>query len=301
MLVSVGLPTHRVDKPEEFVTGEAIAELSAAAEKAGFGAVSVTDHPFPGDEWMAKGGHHAVDPFVALAFAAAGTTTVRLHTNLLVVAYRNPYLAAHQVATLDRLSGGRVILGVGAGYLEVEFDALGVPFADRNERTDESIRTMRRAWTGESIDGNTMQPTPVQPGGPPIWIGGNSKRAIRRAVELGQGWSPFPSPSAKLARFTRTTPLASADDLRASVQYAAEHAAAIGRTEPLDVVFMPASLVMTAHDPAGWQAEPLLEEIGMLRAAGMTGMTVTLPGETRRELLDGLERFGAEVLSELAP
>jgi hypothetical protein len=67
------------------------------------------------------------------------------------------------------------------------------------------------------------------------------------------------------------------------------------------VVFMPASLVMTAHDPAGWQAEPLLEEIGMLRAAGMTGMTVTLPGETRRELLDGLERFGAEVLSELAP
>src|SRR5688572_20757527 len=101
MLVSVGLPTHRVDKPEEFVTGEAIAELSAAAEKAGFGAVSVTDHPFPGDEWMAKGGHHAVDPFVALAFAAA-TTTTRLHTNLLVVAYRNPYLAAHQVATLDR-------------------------------------------------------------------------------------------------------------------------------------------------------------------------------------------------------
>lgn len=298
MRVSVGLPTHRVDLGDEFVSGDAIVELAQAAEAAGFDAVNVTDHPFPGDTWLARGGHHAIDPFTALAFAAAATSTVRLHTNLLVVSYRNPWLAAHQVATLDRLSGGRMILGIGAGYLEPEFAALGVEFEDRNERTDEAIHQMRRAWTGESVDGNTMQPTPAQPGGPPIWIGGNSRRAIRRAVELGQGWSPFPSGPPKVAKFTRTTSLMTPDDLRAAVAYAAEHAAAVGRTEPLDVIFMPVSLTML-HDDATWNPEQIVDEVGRLHAAGMTGMSVNLAGETRDELADEFARFGAEVLPEL--
>lgn len=295
MLVSVGLPTHRVDRPDEFVTGEAIAELARVAEEAGFGAVSVTDHPFPSDAWMAKGGHHALDPFVALSFAAAATSTIRLHTNLLVVAYRNPVIAAHGVATLDRLSGARVELGVGAGYLEAEFDALGADFANRNEVTDEAIRTMQRVWAGESVDGHTLQPTPVRPR---IWIGGNSKRAVRRAVELADGWSPFPSPSPKLARFTRTAALAGAEDLRAGIAYAMEHAAAVGRTAPLEVMFMPPSLGTLGHE-AAWDAGELLEEIGTLRAAGMTAMTVTLPGETRAALADALRRFGAEILAAI--
>jgi alkanesulfonate monooxygenase SsuD/methylene tetrahydromethanopterin reductase-like flavin-dependent oxidoreductase (luciferase family) len=129
------LPVHRVEGGDEFVSGDAIAELSVAAEKAGYDAVSVTDHPFPGDKWLARGGHHALDPFSSLAFAAASTSTLRLHTNLLVLAYRNPWLAAHQVATLDRLSGGRVILGIGAGYLEPEFDAVGAvrDFVDKSK------------------------------------------------------------------------------------------------------------------------------------------------------------------------
>jgi probable F420-dependent oxidoreductase len=297
MLVSVGLPTHRVDAPDEFLTGEAIGELAVAAERAGFGAVFVTDHPFPGDEWLAKGGHHAVDPFLALAFAAAATTKLRLHTNLFVAAYRQPYLAAHQVATLDRLSGGRVILGVGAGYLQPEFDALDADFEHRNDRTDDAIRAMRRAWTGESVDGNTMAPTPIQPGGPPIWIGGNSKRAIRRAVELGDGWSPFPN-HPKMAAITRTPALWSADDLRASLAYAGEHASTVGRTTPLDVVFSAGGGSMTNHRK-GSDTDQLLEQVADLRAAGMTAMTTMVPGQTRAEVLDGLARFGDEVLSRL--
>src|SRR5205807_7032298 len=189
----------------------------------GFDAVFVTDHPFPGNRWLETGGHHALDPFVALSFAAAATRELRLHLNLYIAAYRNPFLLAKTVATLDALSGGRVILGIGAGYLQPEFDALGMPFDDRNEATDEAIHAMRAAWTGESVTldgarfraaGNTMLPKPARAGGPPIWIGGNSQRAIRRAVELADGWSPFPNPAKSAAR-RHTPPLVTVDDLRA--------------------------------------------------------------------------------------
>jgi probable F420-dependent oxidoreductase len=298
MLVSIGLPTHLVDQGDEFVSAEAIAELSLAAEGAGFAAVSVTDHPFPADKWLAHGGHHAIDPFVALSFAAAATSTVRLHTNLLVVSYRNPWLAAHQVATLDRLSGGRMILGIGAGYLEGEFEALGADFTTRNERTDESIRLMRRAWTGESVDGNTMSPTPAQAGGPPIWIGGNSRRAIRRAVELADGWSPFPSGPPKAAKFTRTTSLMTPEDLGAAVGYANEHADAVGRTAPLDVIFMPVGLTMLGNGTR-FEGKAVLDEVGQLVDAGMTGFSVNLDARSRADLADEMARFGDEVIAGL--
>jgi probable F420-dependent oxidoreductase len=296
--VSVGLPTHRVDLGDEFVSADGLAEMARAAEQAGFWAVSVTDHPFPDDVWMKYGGHFALDPFSTLAYVGAATEAIRLHTNLLVVAYRNAWLAAHQVATLDRLSGGRVVLGVGAGYLETEFEVLGADFANRNDVTDDAIRKMRQAWSGESIDGHTMRPTPVQPGGPPIWIGGNSRRAARRAVELGDGWSPFPSGNAKIAARTRTTSLMTPDDLRAMVDYTKEHAEAVGRTAPLDVVFMPVSMTMFAGGPT-WTPDAVVEEVAALADAGMTAMTVTFEAESRAELAEALARFGDEVLPRL--
>ena len=298
MRVSVGLPTHRVDLGDEFVSADGIGELARAAEDAGFWAVSVTDHPFPEDTWLKYGGHFSLDPFSTLAFAAAATSTVRLHTNLLVVSYRNAWLAAHQVATLDRLSGGRVVLGVGAGYLQPEFEVLGADFERRNDVTDENIRKMKQAWTGDSIDGHTMRPTPAQEGGPPIWIGGNSKRAVRRAVELGDGWSPFPSGNPKIAARTRTASLMTPDDLAGMVAYAAEHAEKVGRTAPLDVIFMPVSLTMFADHPE-WTAEAVVEEVQALAAAGMTGMTVTFEGDSRAAVAEELARFGAEVLPHL--
>ena len=298
MRVSVGLPTHRVDLDEEFVSAEGIGELARAAEDAGFWAVSVTDHPFPENTWLRYGGHYSLDPFSTLAFAAAATSTIRLHTNLLVVSYRNPWLAAHQVATLDRLSGGRVVLGVGAGYLEPEFQVLGADFERRNDVTDEHLVKMKQAWTGESIDGHTMRPTPAQAGGPPIWIGGNSRRAVRRAVELADGWSPFPSGNPKIAKRTRTASLMTPADLKGMVGYAAEHADAIGRTAPLDVVFMPVSMTMFADAP-GWTPDGVVEEVHALAEAGMTAMTITLDGESRAAVADELARFGAEVLPRL--
>src|SRR5207249_1707922 len=132
-------------------SGPAVAETARAAERAGFDAVAVTDHPFPHDEWMRSGGHHALDPFVALSFAAAATARIRLLTFIYVLPYRNPFLSAKAAASLDVLSGGRFVFGVAAGYLEPEFAALGVPFAERDALADEAIRAMQAAWGGTTV------------------------------------------------------------------------------------------------------------------------------------------------------
>src|ERR1700730_6482294 len=207
MRVSFGLPTHRVDIPE-LVTASAIATLAAAAEAAGFDAVFVTEHPFPGDEWLASGGHHALDPFVALSFAAAATSRIRLQTNLVIPAYRNPFLIAKAAASLDHLSGGRVILGIGSGYLSPAFHA----------------------------------PRRGQRPGPPIWIGGNSGVAMRRAVELADGWTPLLAPPRMSARVA-TRPIGSVDDLASRIAEARAYAVSIGRVAPLEVGLKPGRAV----------------------------------------------------------
>jgi len=267
--VSLGLPTHHVGR--DVATADGIARVSVAAETAGFDAVFVTDHPFPSDRWLATGGHHALDPFVALSFAAAATTRLRLHTNLLVLAYRNPFHSAKAIASLDALSKGRVIVGVGAGYLEPEFEALGVDFEARNELTDEAIVAMLAAWTGES------------------------RPSIRRAVELGDGWMPMPSPAGSERRL-HTPAIASLDDLADRLQYARDHAAAVGRTAPLEVVFMPSGLDMFTN--ATVDSGPILESARALAAIGVTYLTVTLPGTSVPEVLGQVSTF-ADVLAPI--
>ena len=304
MRVSYGLPTHRVDCGEEFLAPGAIGELASAAEAAGFGAVYTTDHPFPGDDWLAHGGHHALDPLVALSFAAAATSRVLLHTNLFVLAYRNPFLAAKGIATLDVLSGGRTVVGLGAGYLEPEFEALGAPFSERNDRMDEALAALSAAWTGSSVTfegsgyrapGNTMLPRPRQRPRPPLWIGGNSRRAIRRAVESADGWSPFPNP-ARIAGRTRTAPLESAADLAVALEYARAHADRVGRTEPLTVCFIPEGLSMGAGPVDEGR---VVASIGELASLGVDWVSVALPGDTRDAQLAAIESFGRTVLAEI--
>ncbi|MFA5886108.1 MAG: LLM class F420-dependent oxidoreductase [Acidimicrobiia bacterium] len=302
MKISLGLPTHKVHAFDELCSASAIAEIATAAEAGGVDAVFVTDHPMPADPWLASGGHHALDPFVALSFAAAATTTLRLHTNLLILAYRNPFVSAKAVATLDALSRGRVILGVGAGYLEGEFDALGVDFDTRNDLTDEAIVAMRQTWTGESVvaaglgwsaTGNTALPRPVQQPGPPIWIGGNSKRAIRRVVDLADGWMPMPSPAGSESRL-KTPAITSLDALAARLQYARDYAAEVGRSTPFEVVFMPMGLDMFSKaqvDPG-----PVVDAILAMAAVGVTYCSLTLPGDTRAEFLANLSVLAESVI-----
>ncbi|HUV11078.1 MAG TPA: TIGR03619 family F420-dependent LLM class oxidoreductase [Acidimicrobiia bacterium] len=306
MKVSVGLPTHRIDRFDDLASADAIADLSREAEEAGFDAVFVTEHPIPEDRWLATGGHHTLDPFVALAFAAAATDAIRLQTNLCIPAYRNPFLLAKTVATLDALSAGRVVLGIGAGYLEGEFAALGVDFDERNELTDEAIEVMRAAWAGESVArdgrrfaaaGNTSLPRPAQDGGPPIWIGGNSMRAVRRAVDRADGWAPMPSPATARKRL-HTPALESLDDLAERIGRARDYATDVGRTQPLEIVFMPLGLDMFTNAPV--EAAPVVESIRALADVGVTYVTTTVPGDRRDEVLANLATFRDEVLPEVA-
>jgi len=229
---------------------------------------------------------------VTLSFAAAATTTLRLHTNLFVPAYRNPYLSAKMISSLDALSGGRLILGVGAGYLEPEFTALGADFANRNDVLDDALRAMRAAWTGESVDGNTMLPRPAQ-SRIPIWVGGNSKRAIRRVVDLCDGWLPMPAP-ASASKYLKTPGLETLADLGARLDYAREYAASVGRVDPIDITFMPRGMSMFDGDSIDHDA--IVADLTEQAAAGVTGVTMTLPATTRAQYLEQAAALGELVV-----
>lgn len=305
MRFTLQLPTDKVAHAAEFLRGAAIGEMARAAEAAGFDAAFVTDHPAPGDRWLASGGHHALDPFVALSFAAAATTRLRLQTHVLIAAYRNPFLTAKAIASLDVASGGRVTVGTAAGYLEPEFAALGARFEERNELADELLGALKRIWSEPGVafagrhfsaSGNTALPGPAQSPHPPLWVGGNSRRAIRRAVELGDGWLPFPAPG-KMAKRVGTAALENEDDLARGIAYAREHGGRVGRTAPLDICFSPFGLDMRADGLP--EPSSVLAAAQRLDALGVTWLAITLPCATRRELCERAAWFGREVIAVL--
>jgi probable F420-dependent oxidoreductase len=269
---------------------EALMTCALAIEDAGFDACFVTDHPFPPREWLTTGGHETLDPFVALSFAAAATRRLRLHTNCLIPAYRNPYLNAKAIASLDACSRGRVILGVAVGYLEAEFVGLGARFDGRARALDESIWAMKAAWADE-LAHNVVRPRCVQQPHPPIWVGGNSSAALRRAVALGDGWSPFPA-SPRTAAAVDTASITDVATLANAITRFHEHAAEAGRPEPLDVCFTPFS--HPGHkdivDPAAF-----VDEAHGLARIGVTWMAFHLPAPSVGEFCDTVAAFGEAV------
>ncbi|MBM45974.1 MAG: LLM class F420-dependent oxidoreductase [Acidimicrobiaceae bacterium] len=197
------------------VEGIAAAELARTAEEVGFHSIWAVEHAvvpvqyastYPYDEGgrLFKGTSQLdhSDPLIWLAFAAAATSTIRLATGILILPQRNPLIAAKEIASLDRLSNGRLDLGIGVGWLREEFDALGVPFEARGARTDEYVQALRVLWSeteaefhGEFVDFAPVycQPKPTQQ--PiPILVGGHSDRAARRAGELGDVFFPAERP-----------------------------------------------------------------------------------------------------------
>jgi len=194
------LPFAAIRDPQAWTAGRSLTEWAVAVEAAGFDAVAVTDHPFPSDAWLSNGGHHAFDPFVILTAFGVATSTIRLISDVLVAGYRNPYLVAKSMASVDQLTNGRLTLGIAAGYQRAEFDALGASFEDRGGRFDEAISAITAALSGQSVHsdgphypahGHTALPRPTQLPRPPIWVGGNAPAALRRAVRLADGWMPF--------------------------------------------------------------------------------------------------------------
>src|SRR5947208_12429722 len=151
MRFTITHPMHRHPYNPELVSGAGIAAVAAATEAAGIHGFGFTDHPAPSQRWLEAGGHDALDPFVALGFAAATTSTLRLIPNIVVLPYRNPFVVAKSGATLDLLSGGRFTLGVGVGYLKREFAALGVEFEERGHLFDEALEVIRGIWTTDDF------------------------------------------------------------------------------------------------------------------------------------------------------
>ena len=261
-----------------------------------------TEHPAPGARWLSAGGHQTLDPFVVLGYVAAATERLRLLTYLAVAPYRNPLLLAKAAATVDALSGGRCILGVGTGYLKSEFYALGVDFDERNALFDEMLDVLPLHWSGEpfSYKGRHFdardviaRPRPVQ--NPiPIWIGGNAKVTRRRVAERAQGWMPLQGPP-ELSVTTRTPLLASRDELREAI--AAMRDLAGPRGDGLDVVV--AYDDRTIAQP-GADVERHRDAFAALENIGVTWVTVSVSGNPSSSGTDTpaaarafIEEFGA--------
>ena len=194
-----------------------LVEFGRLAEELGFESLWTFEHVIVPEEYESRypynpsgklaltGAQAFVDPLIALSFVAAATRRIRLGTGVNILSQANPLYLAKQASSIDHLSGGRLMLGLGVGWLAEEFDALGVPFERRGARADEYLDAMSQAWTGELVDirgeflhweGFRMLPTPVQRGGAsalgaprvPIIVGGTSPPAIRRVVARGDGW-----------------------------------------------------------------------------------------------------------------
>lgn len=303
MKINCPLPFDHIDPPGEFTTMDAVREVGAAVERAGFNAGLVTDHPAPTGRWLDSGGHYAQGPFVMLAMLAACTTRLRLQTGILVLPYRNPFGVARDVATLDCFANGRVALSVGAGYLKGEYRAMGVDFEQRNELMDEYIRALRVSLTGEEFTfegtgyvayGNRIIPGPVQKR-LPIYCGGNAKRAIRRVVDLCDGWNPFfTSTAGVFTETTRTVAMTGEEDLATGIAYMREYCEQVGREDPPEIV-------LGGLTSPGEKVENqlLIDRIGRYGEMGVTTAAITVNGKTRAEFCDEAERIGAEVIAKI--
>ena len=280
-----------------FSEPDQLIEIAKGAEEAGFEGILISDHLFfpgkleskyPYSEDGVPGFDGATpfpDPWTTIAAMAAVTSRLRFSTMVYILPLRHPLEVAKTVGTVARLSGNRVALGVGAGWIREEYDALGIPFAGRGKRMNEMFDVLRKAWTGEMVehrgehfDLGSFQMTPAPTERVPIWVGGLSKLAFRRAAGLGDGWigtGQLPDEVPGLLDQLRT--------LRAET----------GRSvEPFETI------VPLAVPP----------DLDLLRKLGDAGMTATTcwpfsytigPGSTIQQKRDAMMRFGEDVIAKL--
>jgi probable F420-dependent oxidoreductase len=205
-----------VASPWESTAGiEELSRIAFAADRLGFHHLTCSEHvAVPTDVAEQRGGTYW-DPLATLGYLAAVTTRIRLVTQVLVLGYHHPLEIAKRYGTLDRVSAGRLTLGLGVGSLREEFDVLGAPFADRGARADEALLALRAALStptpefhGDYYDfaGFVVEPHAVQPR-VPLWIGGRTPRSLRRAVACGDGWVPFGLDREQLAAMLARTEL----------------------------------------------------------------------------------------------
>jgi probable F420-dependent oxidoreductase len=260
--------------------------VAQAADRAGALYVGVCEHvaiPRPLDETMGATWYH---PVATLGFLAGVTSQVRLLSHVLALPYHHPLEVAKAFATLDRLSGGRAIVGVGAGHVEAEFALLGLDFAARGETMEAALPTLRAALDGE-VPGAVLAPRPVQPS-VPLWVGGSSPVAVRRAAQFGDGWLPqgvrprdLPGIVARLRDLRAEAGKAEAFDVGANVGcYVGTPAWDVGRL------------------PTG-EPEAIADGLRLWTENGANQLQVRFRSRDRQELVDQIERFGDEVAPHL--
>lgn len=272
-----------------------LADVARATEDARFGGLSLTEHPIPGARWLEAGGHQTLDPFVGLSFAAAVTSRLRLLTHVCVAPYRNPFLLAKAASSLDRLSKGRMIVGLGVGYHKTEYHALGVDFSERNVLFDEALDVLPLHWRGEPFsyrgrhfDARDViaRPRPTQD--PiPIWIGGNSRRSRRRAATRALGWMPM-SGGPGLSTTARTPAIADADTLARLIAEVQQEAADRGR-DPIDINW---NYFGVDTDRPDADADRHRDAFGSLKAIGVTSLVVSATSDDSDRTLSFITGFG---------
>jgi len=267
MHFGVGLPHFR-----QLASTEAIATVAHHAEALGFDSVWVSDHIVVPHSAIPRFGEVFFEPFTTLAYVAGKTQRIRLGTSVIILPYRHPLIMAKALATLDVLSGGRLIVGAAVGWLAEEFEALGIPFAERGARSDEALKVMQTIWTEAEprfdgrffrFSGIKAEPKPLQKPHPPIWIGGGSPAALRRAAEFGDAWHPSHRP---------------VEEIAGGVAQFRELAKNRGRDQKsLGIVARaPLRVIVNGKVPEPrpllvGTADQIAEDIGTYRAAGVTG------------------------------
>lgn len=279
--------TYFVEPWEKTADRAELAAVVRACEAAGFAYVAVCDHiAIPRDRADAMSTTW-FDTIATLAWVAGFTERVKLLSHVYVPAYRHPLAVAKAWATLDFLSGGRAILGVGSGHVEAEFEALGVSFADRGRLTDEAIDRVRDYLAEEWAAGDLGQrPRPVQLAGIPIWVGGSSPAAIKRAAIRGDGWLPQGTPKKEMP-----DAIARLRDLRA------EHGRAgrftIGAITPFFWVGEPTW--DTGEGCLAGTPERIAGYLSGYADMGVDQVQVRFRSRSRVELCEQIAMFGAEV------
>lgn len=284
--------------------------LAAAdqAEALGFDSIWLGDHlalprapsapyPYAAEPAYLQSESPLLDPIATAAVIAGRTKRVKLGFGVLVAPYRHPLVAAKLLSTLDVLSNGRVILGVGAGWMPEEFQATGAPFAQRGKMTDEWIGYVRAAWTQDfpefqgrfyQLAGMSVLPRPLQPGGIPILVGGNTPAALRRATLLGDGWDTLHAlPEAlapKLAGLRRLREQAGLGHLPFLVSV---------RGGPLRLSAQRDG--SPKRTPLSGTPEQVIETLRRFEALGVTTVVLGADTKDRRASLAAMERFAREI------
>lgn len=274
---------------EEHAGPTDLGRIARTADRSGYFAIGVCDHVAIPDALVPTMSSHWQDCIGTLSWLAAQTERVNLLSNVYVLPYRHPIVAAKEFATLDWLSGGRVVVGVGAGHVEAEFAALGVDHGSRGRLLEGKLPPLLEALEQESHQGLQARPRPVQAPRPPVWVGGSSNAAIRRAGTYADGWLPQgPADDEKIARLQAVR-----------AEHGRDHLPfAIGHVVP-PVHLGPAHDDSLAPGTITGNADAVAEQILASTPAGVNQLQIAVRGSSCAEHCDQLEQFAAEVGPQL--